>query len=359
MADAKTFELVTACLAGDTDRVGAAMAAGPDIDAAIEYSHHCEVVQFLADGLFPFRDQLPSGYLDALRTYTQAVAEKNRELQDAAAEIAIEFASQRCRVLFAKGIVLSALLYPGDTRRLSKDLDIYVCDSDVDTAFEILVKLGYTEEEYPLDETRGNMHHHAMYDPERDIMLELHWDIAPVWDNITVDVDALVAASVPVDVGGTLFQALAPDDRLLFLCLELEKDTWMSLKRLADFAALICMHDEYDLDRWLAAIRDANKVRVLAISLHVAMELGMINPPPALMSVANADPVAARVGHLLVERLQSGEKTLSAWKRAKRAALLTRKHDTITSQLVHFWRVDVLWRLSRLMRYRSRRAREN
>ena len=76
--------------------------------------------------------------------------------------------------------------------------------------------------------------------------------------------------------------------------------------------------------------------------------------PDELASVARSDTTARRIGILVGERIVRGP--LPLWKRMYKEFVLAQKHDRLAAQLLHLWRVSVLWRLSKAVRVRSRRA---
>jgi hypothetical protein len=302
-------------------------------------------------------DLVPQYLIDAMTIYASNVESSNANLMAASTAIAAEFRERNCEVMFAKGTVFNVLIHGGDQRRLSKDVDVYVRRGDVHAAYDILRGIGYTGEIYSLEESLGNLQHHSMYSPEREVMVELHWTIAPVWNNIRVDVDALLSAAVTIEIDGAALRVPRVEDRLLFLCLELEKEAWSSLKRLVDFSTLVSTCSGRDLDRATAAVRQSGKLRLLSVSLDVASDLGLLSLPDELAPLARSDAIARRIAELTVERIRRGP--LPLWKRMYKEVLLAQKHDRFSAQVLHLWRVSVLWRLSKAVRVVSRRAQRS
>jgi hypothetical protein len=345
---------VLACLRNDTERVRALLPEDADINAIVDFAYRHEVVNWVLRSLLEIPDLAPEYLTEAMAFYVGNVQSYNRNLLHLSKFIAEEFSRQSCEVMFAKGVIFNILIHDGDQSRLSKDIDIYVRQPNVYVAYDILRKIGFTSEFYPLDDSLKNLQHHSMYSQEYDVLVELHWTIAPIWNNIQIDFDSLLSAAVTVDIDGVELRVPGHDDRLLFLCLELEKESWSSLKRLMDFSALVSMLAGRDIERAGAAVRQAGKLRLLAVSLHVAADLGLLSVPDELAAIVGSDATARRIGKLAGERILRGP--LPLWKRIYKELLLARKHDRVGAQLLHLWRVSVLWRLSKAVRAGSRRA---
>jgi hypothetical protein len=124
-----------------------------------------------------------------------------------------------------------------------------------------------------------------------------------------------------------------------------------------DFSTLVASYGRRDLERARTVVAQASKLRLLAVSLRVASDLGLIAVPEELGSIVGRDTVARRIAALAGQRIRCGP--LPLWKRMYKELLLTQKHDRPGEQLLHLWRVSILWRLSKAARVSSRRAQRS
>src|SRR5262249_49694292 len=126
----------------DAEALRAAVAAAPDWTAVLAGARRHRVAPLLLAGL---RASLgvPAAVLAELRR--QALADPRRSLAQVA-EVALlqrAFAEAGVRVLFLKGVVLSAQLFGDAAMRDARDIDLLVDPADLTRAEKILAAAGY------------------------------------------------------------------------------------------------------------------------------------------------------------------------------------------------------------------------
>lgn len=332
--DASTMDFLLACLRDDQDYLRTQLEEGVDFAAVVECALRNEVLHRLADALAPWPDLVPEVLTEALADHGRRTEALNARLLGEAARIAAAFVAAGLPVMFAKGQFFAAAIGETDRRRLSKDLDIYVRRADVWRAHALLEDLGFDEEHYPLDETLGNSHHHGMYAPASDTIVELHWGVAPARDAVRLDLDAVMDRARPVEIDGAAFPAPCRADLPLFMSVELEKDGWRSLKKLIDLGLLCARTSPDEADLALRQVSAAGKTRVFAISLNVAAALGLARLTGPFAATA-ADPTAARIAASVVERVRRDGETLPLGFLLRHELMLMRKHTRLGDRIRH------------------------
>jgi hypothetical protein len=91
------------------------------------------------------------------------------------------FAYEQVRSLMLKGPVLAEAIYGDLSMRTSKDLDILIPFQDLEKVAKILFALGYEDDDAPriLNNLRRKTHHISYTNPQRNIQIEVHWQLNP------------------------------------------------------------------------------------------------------------------------------------------------------------------------------------
>ncbi|WP_461672884.1 nucleotidyltransferase domain-containing protein [Priestia megaterium] len=91
------------------------------------------------------------------------------------------FTENQIRSLFLKGPVIAHYLYGDISLRTSKDLDIFIPETDLEKAENLLLNEGYEKEEVltVLNEIKWRYHHIAYFHPIKKIQIEIHWRLHP------------------------------------------------------------------------------------------------------------------------------------------------------------------------------------
>lgn len=87
------------------------------------------------------------------------------------------FCENNINNLFLKGPVIGADIYGDISLRTSKDLDILIQQNELKKAKDILLNLGYIQEEDKtlLNELQWKGHHINFFHPQKNVYLEIHW----------------------------------------------------------------------------------------------------------------------------------------------------------------------------------------
>src|SRR6185295_1741043 len=142
--------------------------------------------------------------------------------------------------------VLALFAYGNVALRRFVDLDVIVKKSDVLKARDILLAEGYTPSK-SLSLTQQELllrtQHNMQFSRDHSrLIVELHWEVAPHLFASTVNVDKLWNDLVTVEIRGTHFKSLSPDDLLFSLCVHGSRHLWERLSWICDVAELITRH---------------------------------------------------------------------------------------------------------------------
>lgn len=177
------------------------------------------------------------------RIKAQAVLNKCRQLGFVTelCRVLKQFQAHHIEVIALKGPLLSRLYYGDYILRECKDLDILVRPADLQTAYNVLIDIGYELAETlwnsPKQEVlyRKTFHHYNFYHPERAIQLELHWRL-----NVSEhDQEAIWSNAVPHLLVGLPVRSLSPADTFIYLCRHGGTHQWKRLFWLLDIARII------------------------------------------------------------------------------------------------------------------------
>ncbi len=157
------------------------------------------------------------------------------------------------------------------------DIDVMVPRSGLHVAKKVLESLGYLPSKPGSVEGDVTVSQHLgrLVKP-RVTSVELHWNITKPGRRYTIDPAQLWQRAIPIQIGGTALQALAPEDLLLHLCLHTsyQHQFAFGLRPSCDIAQVIT-HYKGALD-WSTIVRRARDwgwERGVYLALRLAQEL--------------------------------------------------------------------------------------
>src|SRR5262249_43541468 len=118
-----------------------------------------------------------------------------------------------------KGPTLAALAYGDLGLREFTDLDMFIARLDIMKAQELLVARGY-QPQFLLKESQATAFTEtcnvmAFWHAEREISVELHWELSPKYLPFSPDPDWLRERMTPSHPGGQTVMTLSPEDLLV------------------------------------------------------------------------------------------------------------------------------------------------
>ncbi|SDX12394.1 nucleotidyltransferase family protein [Paenibacillus sp. CF384] len=142
--------------------------------------------------------------------------------------------------LVLKGPVLADLLYGDISLRTSKDLDILVPMESVETAEEMLTKLGYESDSHAprLFNWKWKMHHISYTHPQTRIQVELHWRLNSDMGK-EPPFEELWARRRRSSISKNEIYMLGSEDLFMYLVSHGARHAWFRLRWLADIDRLV------------------------------------------------------------------------------------------------------------------------
>lgn len=208
-----------------------------------------------------------------------------------------------------KGPVLALFAYGNIALRRFVDLDVIVKKSDVLKAREILLNEGYTPakslslgQQELLLRTQHNMQfsrdHHQL-------IVELHWEVAPHLFASTVNGERLWQNLITLDLNGTQVKTFSAEDLLFSLCVHGSRHLWERLGWICDVAELMTRQTL----NWRALLEraaGADTERMFLLGVHLAERLLDAPLPAEVQQRCDSDPRLSSLAENIVEHLFNG-----------------------------------------------------
>ena len=208
-----------------------------------------------------------------------------------------------------KGPVLALLAYGNIALRRFVDLDVIVKKSDVLKAREILLNDGYTpakslslNQQDLLLRTQHNMQFSR---DNRQLIVELHWEVAPHLFASTVNGERLWQNLITIDLNGTQIKTFTAEDLLFSLCVHGSRHLWERLGWICDVAELIARRS-LDWATLLERAASADTERMFLLGVHLAERLLDARLPAEVKQRCDSDPRLSTLADNIVEHLFNG-----------------------------------------------------
>lgn len=216
------------------------------------------------------------------------------------------FQERGISVVALKGPILGQLYYDDYTQRECNDLDILVKPSDVQTAYQILIDIGYNLSDVlwnsPKQKAlyRKTFHHYNLYNSSNHIQIELHWrlntlgsdstkKIESVWENLTIQ-----------QIGGLSIQILSNYDTFIYLCIHGGTHQWKRLFWVQDIVRIIQKEGNDFLINTYHKITEKSVRRYVLEGCHLAHMLFGANLPQVLLNAIDEDESIAKLTEISI-----------------------------------------------------------
>ena len=257
------------------------------------------------------KDLLPERF----KQYYLENAARNIVLTNELCRIVKLFADSGIDAIPYKGPILALIAYDDLALRRFVDLDVIVKKQDVLRARDLLLADNYTLSK-SLTESQQQLllrtQHNLQFSKDnRQLIVELHWEVAPHLFASTVQGDALWQNLVTFDLNGTTVKTFSADDLLFSLCVHGSRHLWERLGWICDVAELISRRDI----NWPALLERSTKAdseRMFLLGLHLAEKLLNATLPPEVKRRCEADTRLESLTTDVVEHLFNGPEHVPA-----------------------------------------------
>ncbi|RUS42652.1 nucleotidyltransferase family protein [Cohnella sp. AR92] len=230
----------------------------------------------------PDGELIPADVLQTIGRDYQRNAFRMLRLSGETERVCRALAERGIRSLLLKGPALACLLYGDVSLRTSKDADILIPVSDLETAERLMNELGYrAERPIPrgLGDWKWKTHHIAFLHSEHGIEVELHWRLNGEGGK-EPSFEELWGARQPCALGASLFM---PGEEHLFYYLATHgaRHGWFRLRWLADIDRM-ARRGDLDWEKLLALLRSYESLDAAAQALVLSASLLDTPIPPAM-----------------------------------------------------------------------------
>jgi Uncharacterised nucleotidyltransferase len=260
--------------------------------------------------------ETPDHVASILQEFAQQNLRKNLRMTGELILLLRMFADEGVNVIPFKGPTLAALAYGDLGLREFDDLDLLIARPDFMKAQKLLMAGGYQPEALlnarqaaAFAEACNVM---AFWHAEKEISVELHWELSPKYLPFSPDPERLRQRMVPSQPGGQTVMTFSPEDLLVYLCAHGAKHVWEKLIWVVDVAGLIRRHSNQDWDRVYELAVEQRCERVLFLGLRLARDVIGVSTPFEMQRLMESDPESGRLAVEVIERIFNSKRNLSA-----------------------------------------------
>jgi Uncharacterised nucleotidyltransferase len=251
-------------------------------------------------------DTIPTGVLERLRAYQQAIALRNLGLSGELVRVLRLFDEHRIPALPFKGPTLGEFAYGNPALREFGDLDLLLRPRDVPRARSHLADQGYRPQ-YSLTPAQEaaylrSLRQIALEKPAGGVV-ELHAALSPRAFAFPLDLAALWPRRCIVKLTGQPVAAPGAEDLLLILCMHGAKHLWKSLGWICDVAELLRVQPALNWEQVRREARRLGSERLLGLGVQLAERVLQAPLPPDVSREAQRDATARALADRVLEHL--------------------------------------------------------
>jgi Uncharacterised nucleotidyltransferase len=244
--------------------------------------------------------------IERLARMARASANRSLYLLGELVKILAALEDQQIAAIPLKGPVLAVTTYGDVSRREFSDLDILIQERDIARARDMLASMGFR-----------CAHHNDWIEPylffgheldfvsnDGTVQVDLQWRFAKKWLPFPVDPATVWDHSVGVTVAGHTLRQPSLEDSLLILCGHGYRHCWSRLKWIVDISAFLQKFgNQIDEIKLFEQARKCGGLRLLALGLWLAQELGGSHLPPGIRRRCVMDSHVQALERAIVDRL--------------------------------------------------------
>ena len=249
-----------------------------------------------------FAEFVPLTPLRKIREDFQHNAARNVMLARELCSVFEEFEERGIETLAYKGPAMAIQVYGDLSLRSFVDLDLLIRPADAALAGSVLAARGY-HPHLDLTPAQELMLFRSECDrvylrEGRNIVLELHWAVAPPFFGVGVDIEQVMADCIQIEICGRKIKVPSAEMLLLLLCVNGTKDLWTVLEPVSSLNELVRRPPQLNWTRVIASGREAGILRILHLGLSLARDIFDLPLPEQVSTLIAADQ---RVTHLARE----------------------------------------------------------
>jgi putative nucleotidyltransferase-like protein len=259
------------------DRIRSCASKSLDWDYLFVFARRHGVLQLLYSQLQQCAtDLIPSNQLQCLQKYFQENSARNVLLTAELRRLIDLLESANIEAVPYKGPVLALFAYGDVSLRRFVDLDVLVRKEDVSRAIDLLLTDGY-EFSKPLSLSQRDLllrtqHNLQLRRDERQLIVELHWEVASNLFASSVQADDLWSSLSEIKLSQTNIKTLAVEDLMFSLCVHGSRHLWERLLWICDIGWIVARH-QVNWSKLLDRARSTQSERMFLLGLYLSGKL--------------------------------------------------------------------------------------
>lgn len=269
----------------------------------LQFAEKHRVIPLLYHGLrLSCQDAIPREIYHDLKGRFYNNTHKNFLLTKELIRLTSVFKDQNIRSIPYKGTLLASSVYGKLSYRQVWDIDFLVHQRDFNKSCDLLLSEGYKL-------TESFDREQSFFCDKRDIEVDLHWGITPIYFPVPFDFDGFWCNTHSISILGNAIPTLSQEDLLLILCIQIAKDSWERQQRIehlikvCDIAELIRNHPSINWDEVIVQAKHLGILRIVYFGLSLSKKLmGTQIPDEICQQIQNdktALPLASQVCNCL------------------------------------------------------------
>ncbi|HEY6804530.1 MAG TPA: nucleotidyltransferase family protein [Pyrinomonadaceae bacterium] len=254
-------------------------------------------------------DLVPETQLIRLQKYFQANAARNVLMTAELCRLINSLAGINIEGIPYKGPVLGVFAYQDIALRRFVDLDIMVRREDALPAIKRFLAEGY-EFSKPLTDSQlevllKTQHNVQFRRFNRQLIVELHWEVASHLFASSVQADELWRHLEVINLNGTALKTLAAEDLIFSLCVHGSRHLWERLLWICDVGWIMANREL----RWTDLMERAKSTqaeRMFLLGIALAQKLLGVNPPEFVARQISNDAQLDKLASVVIEGLFNG-----------------------------------------------------
>jgi putative nucleotidyltransferase-like protein len=240
-----------------------------------------------------FAELVPAGHLQKVRDDFQHNTARNLLLATELCRVLEDFEQHGIDAIPYKGPALAIQVYGDLKLRSFVDLDLLVRRDDATRAGKVLAARGYRPhldlspaQELFLSRSECD----RVYLREgRNIMLELHWAVAPPFFSVDIETESVLADCARAEMCSREVGVPSSEMLLLLLCVNGTKDLWTTLEPVCAVNELVRRYPGLDWGHVITLGRRAGALRMLHLGLLLARQIFDLPLPENILASIDAD----------------------------------------------------------------------
>jgi Uncharacterised nucleotidyltransferase len=136
----------------------------------------------------------------------------------------------------------------------------------------------------------------------------MQWAIVPRFFSVDFDVELFFDRATLTEISGQTVKTLCLEDLMLTLCVHAAKHGWVRLCWLRDIASVTELPG-LDWDSVLASAKDLGILRIVGVSLVLAVRLLQVRIPDSVLRLIQADGMIPKLGDRIAVDIPSRRRT--------------------------------------------------